>query len=302
MKKNRTRAQKGMTLIEVIISVALLSILLLPLSGIVISSLKNSKEGEYKQKATYIGQKVIEELKAYDNLVLKTDGIERYFQLLDGDKIKEEDLGEKFTGNFERTIFGAVDEKTQPNEIKFNVEVEMNKNQDLNLENINNTNEDNARYKIILEKNGVVYEDISEESQRKLITREDLVFDIKNNELLIYAKSNKAINISIPATKDRNNSLIIVLKDIEKNLNIDVINNLSEVLETTLIKENSTKNVTLNSLKGKLLLTEINKSNKVDIANMYTYKVVVKDSNGKALFEGNSSSNIVIKKQGGEFN
>ena len=302
MKKNRTRAQKGMTLIEVIISVTLLSILLLPLSGIVISSLKNSKEGEYKQKATYIGQKVIEELKAYDNLVLKTDGIERYFQLLDGDKIKEEDLGEKFTGSFERTIFGAVDEKTQPNEIKFNVEVEMNKNKDLNLENINNTNEDNARYKIILEKNGVVYEDISEESQRKLITREDLVFDIKNNELLIYAKSNKAINISIPATKDRNNSLIIVLKDIEKNLNIDVINNLSEVLETTLIKENSTKNVTLNSLKGKLLLTEINKSNKVDIANMYTYKVVVKDNNGKALFEGNSSSNIVIKKQGGEFN
>lgn len=291
-----------MTLIEVIISVTLLSILLLPLSGIVISSLKNSKEGEYKQKATYIGQKVIEELKAYDNLVLKTDGIERYFQLLDGDKIKEEDLGEKFTGRFERTIFGAVDEKTQPNEIKFNVEVEMNKNKDLNLENINNTNEDNARYKIILEKNGVVYEDISEESQRKLITREDLVFDIKNNELLIYAKANKAINISIPATKDRNNSLIIVLKDIEKNLNIDVINNLSEVLETTLIKENSTKNVTLNSLKGKLLLTEINKSNKVDIANMYTYKVVVKDSNGKALFEGNSSSNIVIKKQGGEFN
>ena len=302
MKKNRTRAQKGMTLIEVIISVTLLSILLLPLSGIVISSLKNSKEGEYKQKATYIGQKVIEELKAYDNLVLKTDGIERYFQLLDGDKIKEEDLGEKFTGSFERTIFGAVDEKTQPNEIKFNVEVQMNKNKDLNLENINNTNEDNARYKIILEKNGVVYEDISEESQRKLITREDLVFDIKNNELLIYAKSNKAINISIPATKDRNNSLIIVLKDIEKNLNIDVINNLSEVLETTLIKENSTKNVTLNSLKGKLLLTEINKSNKVDIANMYTYKVVVKDNNGKALFEGNSSSNIVIKKQGGEFN
>ena len=29
--------------------------------------------------------------------------------------------------------------------------------------------------------------------------------------------------------------------------------------------------------------------------NMYTYEVVVKDNNGKVLFKGSSSSNIVIK-------
>lgn len=296
MKNNKIKPKKGMTLIEVIISVTLLSILLIPISGIVISSLKNSKDGEYKQKATYIGQKVIEELKAYDNLVLKTEGSERYFELLDGDKIKEETPEKKFTGNFERTIFGAVDEEKHPKETKFKVEVEIEKNSKFNLEAINNIDEENARYKIILEKNSGAYKVTARGTAQELIISGDLAFDVKANELLVYENSNEAEKISIPATEGKNNSLIIILKDTDNNLNIDVINNLSEVIETTLIKENSTKNISLNSVKGKLLLTEIDKSNKVDIANMYTYKVVVKDSSGKSLFEGNSSSNIVIKK------
>ena len=108
MKNNKIKAKKGMTLVEVIISVTLLSILIVPLSGIVISSLKNSKDGENKQKASYIGQKVIEELKAYDNLVLKTEGSEKYFELLDGDKIRENIAEDGFIGSFERTIFFFV--------------------------------------------------------------------------------------------------------------------------------------------------------------------------------------------------
>ena len=41
MKNNKAKVKKGITLIEVIISVALLSILIIPLSTIVITSLKN---------------------------------------------------------------------------------------------------------------------------------------------------------------------------------------------------------------------------------------------------------------------
>ena len=50
MKINKQKAKRGMTLIEVIISVALLSILLIPLSDVVISSFKNSKRSEYAQR------------------------------------------------------------------------------------------------------------------------------------------------------------------------------------------------------------------------------------------------------------
>ena len=199
-----------MTLVEVIISVTLLSILIVPLSGIVISSLKNSKDGEYKQKASYIGQKVIEELKAYDNLVLKTEGSEKYFQLLDGDKIKEEIAGEKFKGYFDRTIFGAIDEVKRPNETKFKVEVEMNKNSKFNLEDINNINEENARYKITIEKNSNTYKVTARGITQELNISGDLVFDVKaSDKLVLYEKYKEDTQISAPAMIDKNNSLII---------------------------------------------------------------------------------------------
>ncbi|WP_352416857.1 type IV pilus modification PilV family protein, partial [Clostridium tertium] len=97
MKNNKVKAKKGMTLIEVIISVALLSILIVPLSGLVMSSLKNNISAEYRQKASYIGQKVLEELKAYDKITLKNDAGKKYFELLDGDEIIQ-DLKEDSTG------------------------------------------------------------------------------------------------------------------------------------------------------------------------------------------------------------
>ena len=79
MKNNKLKAKKGMTLIEVIISVALLSILIVPLSGLVMSSLENNISAEYRQKASYIGQKVLEELKAYDKITLKNDFTPLFF-------------------------------------------------------------------------------------------------------------------------------------------------------------------------------------------------------------------------------
>lgn len=295
MKKNRVRVKKGMTLVEVIISVALLSILFVPLSGIVISSLKNSKDGEYNQKAVYIGQKIIEELKSYDYIKLKTDGSEQYFELLDGDKIKGNTIENKFKGNFERTVFGAVNEGSRPKETKFKVEVEMKKNSQFNFEDINNIDEDNSRYKIILEKNSGFYKVKARDADQELIINGDLTFEVKTDELLFYEKLKDNTKISVPAAKGRNNSLVIILKDTKDKLNIDVINNLGEALDTTLVKENDTKKINISSYKGNLSLTEIDKSHKVDIANMYTYEVSVKDSSDKVLFKGSSSNNIIIK-------
>ena len=85
MKINKKKVKKGMTLVEVIISVTLLSILIIPLSTLVLSGFRNSKEGENKQKAVYVGQKVLEKLKAYDKINLKENTIAspsyKYFEL-----------------------------------------------------------------------------------------------------------------------------------------------------------------------------------------------------------------------------
>ena len=66
----KVNKKKGITLIEVIISVALIAILLIPLTNLVMTSIKKNKSAENKQEATNLGQKVVEELKAQDSIQL----------------------------------------------------------------------------------------------------------------------------------------------------------------------------------------------------------------------------------------
>ncbi|MBU5488056.1 type II secretion system GspH family protein [Clostridium sp. MSJ-8] len=69
-KMKKVNKRKGITLIEVIISVALIAILLIPLTDLVMTSIKKNKKAEVKQEATNLGQKIVEELKAQDTIQL----------------------------------------------------------------------------------------------------------------------------------------------------------------------------------------------------------------------------------------
>lgn len=62
MKKRKIKARKGMTLIEVVMSVALLAILLIPLANMAINASNTNKDAEIKQEASQVGQSIIEEL------------------------------------------------------------------------------------------------------------------------------------------------------------------------------------------------------------------------------------------------
>lgn len=61
---------KGLTLIEVVISLAIFSLLAIPVSGFVNSSIKMNKKSEVKQQATLLGQSILEELASVDKLVV----------------------------------------------------------------------------------------------------------------------------------------------------------------------------------------------------------------------------------------
>lgn len=290
MKKNKVKSKKGMTLIEVIISVTLLSILIVPLSSIVISSLKNSKSGETRQEASYIGQKVIEELKSYDYIKLDSEGS---FKLLDGDKITKTINEDSFTGKFQRTIFGAVDEKKRPGETKFNVEVTMKKNDEFNFADISKVYEAKAKYKVTFEKassNYIVY--INDEDNGKLVVTDDLVFNYNDNNLEINLKSNESFKIDSLNSSAKDNIIIIDLKNTyDKSTNINLINNTKNMLEVYLLKDSNLNNIKMNPYIGNIIVSEINN----DTANMYTFEVVVKDNKDEVLFNGSSSGNFVIK-------
>lgn len=57
------KKKRGVTLIELIISIAILSIIIAPIGSMVITSAKINKSSENRQKGTYNGQRVLEQIK-----------------------------------------------------------------------------------------------------------------------------------------------------------------------------------------------------------------------------------------------
>ncbi|KYH35324.1 hypothetical protein CLTEP_07280 [Clostridium tepidiprofundi DSM 19306] len=62
--------QKGFTLVELIITIAILGIIIVPISSMVLTSAKITKDSEDKLNATNIAQEYMEKIKSDDSLVL----------------------------------------------------------------------------------------------------------------------------------------------------------------------------------------------------------------------------------------
>lgn len=77
----KVKAKRGFSLIEIIISVALLAILLIPISNVMIGTTKKNKDAEINNKVTTEAQKVLEELNSYDTLTFDSTG---NFTMLNG--------------------------------------------------------------------------------------------------------------------------------------------------------------------------------------------------------------------------
>lgn len=300
MKNNKLKAKKGMTLIEVIISVTLLSILIVPLSGLVMSSLKNNKDSEYRQKASYVGQKVLEELKAYDEIKLSTSS-PKYFELLDGDRITQNSAG-KFLGSFDRTIYGGTSESAGKNEDSYRVDVELEKDISFQYSNTNNLDQNSdGDFSLKFLKAGTIDSILLAPNLNGVAVTGDLTIELKKNssnlELSVFNKGDKTPIISATKLAPVKNKIVLNLNsNYEKTTNIEVKNNLNESVEIRLIKgKNSIGKLKLLSSKGDVILYEEDEVQENPIADMYNYKVTVKDSKNNVLFQGSSSKNVNIK-------
>lgn len=311
MKIKNKRVKKGMTLVEVIISVTLLSILIIPLSTLILSGFKNSKDGENKQKAIYVGQKVLEEIKAYDKINLKENsGGDKYFELLDGDKVKKDGENDKYNAAFQRNIYGKPSEPSGTKEPIFNVELEIKKNDKFDYSDVNSIDYTRAGYKLKLTKVDGANKLIDENDEtnnilNQLIVNDDLVMEIKTDTLEIYNRNSSSTKITIPI-KAGQKSIIFINHDESfaiNNLNIEVINNLSSSVDINLVTNSDTnidasgnkRTVNIISSKGNIMFSKIDTAKEAGVSDMYNYSVVVKDSKNKILFEGDSSSNLIIK-------
>ena len=282
----KLKSKKGMTLIEVIISVALLAILIIPLSGLVMSSLKNNIDSEDMQKASYIGQKVLEELKAYDEITLQDNSTEKYFELLDGDKIVQKD--KEFLGSFDRNVYGSPSNGKDKD--IYRVEVKVEKDVNFQYENIDNLDKYNdVGFRLNFTSNKI---------NDANITANKLIMELDQNlKKLVVSNENEATPILTIEKTDINKNIILDIRnDFYKDVNIEFINKSEEFVEIYMIKDgNNPSKMKLYSSSGNVILYEENKEEENKIGDMYNYTVTVKDKRNNLLFQGTSNNNVNIK-------
>ena len=114
---NKFKKNKGITLIEIIISVALLVILFVPASSIILNMIRGNIKAENRQQAAYLGQNILDELSDDMNFTIRSDDKGDYFKLLNGEKIYIEN----------QDIFkGDIITKYKNNEYEINVLINKN--------------------------------------------------------------------------------------------------------------------------------------------------------------------------------
>ncbi|MBU3133632.1 type II secretion system GspH family protein [Clostridium gasigenes] len=285
---NKYTRKKGMTLIEAIISVALFSILIIPISGLVMTAMKTSEKAEAKQEASYIGQGILEEMNIYDEITIK-DG---KFKFLDGGEIYEDSKNlYKDKGNIIRD--------------GFNAEVTLNKDSNFEYKLSSDADSDDSKmdYILTLSKNVI--------SGKTEVKCGNKIEEMPNDSILKIDESgrmtlndNTPNKIVVEKPKVSNNKISIYLDKTfsNKEINIDVENEKKNVTGNKEVLEvyiKSSKDVTdklnVTGTKGKVKVYE----NIVDIprgemGDLYNIQVDVK-KNSDVLFTGKTTKNIVFK-------
>ena len=285
MKK--IKRKKGMTLIEIIISLALLGIIIVPISGYALGSLKNNLKSEIKQSASFHGQRFLEEIKAYDEIVLKTNGEgKNYFELLDGEVMKEVSLN-----NYQGEVIKD----------KLNLQMEVKEDTTFEYNDINNLeNIKNETFRLNLNESlGISCIELKQDTIQKkdflgnlLISVEpDFTMKVKDSssgELLINYK---------PSNNPKNIMIIYVDKSSTLNKTIQLENKTNKLINVYVVKHNeSTANLNVLGIEGSILINDDIELYEDNIeGKRFNYSIKIRDKNNNLLFEGSSSRNLIIK-------
>ena len=239
-KKNKS----GYTLLEVILSVALIALLLIPITNIIMASMKTSNKAGIKQEGSGVGQRILEELKTYENINIltntpltllsgytlnqvsaSTDTAKYTGQIQDGNKRYDVELTVKRSNDFTNYITATNTAATTKSDDEYTCKITFKKDGAVNKVEITDGNSsqtgtlDTATKLLLdLEKNGgkvnVTLEDYSDNHFKK-----SLIYNMEINKI---EKINKnAIRVVIEDSFD--NNIPIILNNGISGLKIDII-------------------------------------------------------------------------------
>jgi len=229
--------QKGFTLVELIITIAILGIIIVPISSMVLTSAKITKDSEDKLNATNIAQEYMEKIKSDDLLVLNNSQL-----------------------NYEEGKYNIECEIRPIDNYKFGQNVVVG---------------ENGSDSIVCD-----YKFVFEEGENTIES-----YNISDGSTLIPSQSASKPRIDITCTDSAENKMIFsiydsnsllgskeitrsgeyesgkikirfdILRDLGEQLNINLCNESSDVLEIYLVKSDKVTdktNININKLAGKI--------------------------------------------------
>lgn len=290
------KRKKGISLIEILISIAILAIISIPISGMILTSVKTNKQSEDKQKAALLGQQILEEIRS-KTVDIKSDEIILSTGVKLSKSFDEENKKYSFnTTNSDENYNGFCANVTLEQYSDLGVdESKLKTNYDLEI----SIDKKNTNFIISVNDEEVEINEL--DNIKILITnnQEDIQLNINGVFIRVFNKKidpkSGYINIKL------NNG------DLYSKLSIKIINNREDSMTLYLDntntkdndndKDNDTKNISIENLNGTIKrinnFTESDENIEERKGTMFEVKVsITKDSN--KLFEGSSIKNIYI--------
>ena len=282
----------GLTLIEVIISVALLAILSVPIFITVNTNVKISQKTELSQQATVIGQRVLEYLGAVNNITLS-----------DSTVLNSVGLELAFSKDIESDLLIANGKTKQG----FNIAIQLKNliQNELDDDSSSSSNDlmQNPQFIIIENNNQLVVNNSLILNQHKLTIDSQLIAQFCANEIsCIESAYNEGLAIEVKG-EITNNYEILVENKSNQSVKIYVQ-----------FEENQPKNIKFKREKGQVEISYLTKMPALELGNgelsvesmndLYEIEVMItSDKVDGALFKGNTVSPLKIyeREQGGEY-
>lgn len=272
--------KKGSTLLEVVISIAILAILIVPLSNMIIASIKINKKGEQKQEAKLLSQEIIEKIRSEGN-------------------VKEND---KFLGNDSGDILSIKADNKDKNQ--FSIEGTINDlkvggeiTKRANVDNGDKYIHEDLAILIVITKDKIQYKNvISSNVNIKKILNQKLE-ELNNNKSIdfkINADGKNGTLNGMPLDINENGKIAIYIKEprIEKDKVTVKIKNLSKNNRYVLFFKNkrNEKTTTKNNISEESfldieklnLIQDINYSEEDINKGLYTVNINI-EKNGQVL-------------------
>lgn len=307
------KKKSGFTLMEVVISIAIVSVISLGVYNAYLLLIKQTKAGQVRQTASLEGKKVIEGIKStIENDTFKRDGSTISFG-----EMKFKDIGGIYTryldeqyneigkdlSKYTETI---VIDKTKTDKDGY---VVLDKDQF--IEEI--TTSESVSYKFYIGKDGSDNTDyIKDDSDEKeLISDSDKIilyayfYENDNNEKSIVIKDFEGEILLPEVTSSGDNTFEKVnlfinfseykqtetsaLRDVEIN-----VYNQTTVVPDIYMEKDSIINAYINPCKGEINIYDnrIDEPEKAKIGTLYDIKVEIENNDGDIIFTGNSKQNI----------